>query len=78
MAYVTTSLGEGQSIFKPPLFSWKDYSYWKNRIKYFIQSHDYEVWRVVMNGPFILIKMEYNASIPKEENEWNEVDIRKI
>ncbi|KAK8264230.1 hypothetical protein V6Z12_D12G095400, partial [Gossypium hirsutum] len=36
----------------------------------FIQANDYEVWRIVTNGPSIPIK--------REENEWDENGIKKL
>ncbi len=76
--FSVSSLGEGQSINRPPLFSGNNYSYWKNRMKNFVQSNDYAVWRVIINGPNIPMKVVNNVNVPKDENEWNDADILKI
>ena len=47
---------EGQSTYRPPLFTGSDYGYWKTRLTLYIKAQDYHVWRVIANGPHIPTK----------------------
>ena len=44
---------EGQSTTRPPFFNGNNYSYWKTRMKIYLEALDYEIWEVVCDGPFI-------------------------
>ena len=44
---------EGHASNRPPLFKGTDYSYWKMRIKYYIQSVDYQCWEHIESGDYI-------------------------
>ena len=46
-----TSLTEGQFKNRPPFFNGSNYTYWKARIKIFIQALDYDMWSIIVNGP---------------------------
>ena len=48
---IGSSFVEGQSISKPPLFNGINYTFWKARIKIFIQALNYNMWRVITKGP---------------------------
>ena len=41
---------EGYSIDRPPLLNESNYSYWKVRMRIFIQAHDYNLWKIIING----------------------------
>lgn len=71
-------VGEGQSTNRPPLFNGSDYAYWKNRMTIYLQAHDYDTWRVILNGPYIPEKLLDHVFVPKKECEWDEHDIRKV
>ena len=43
---------EGHATNRPPLFEGIDYSYWKMRIKYYIQSVDYQCWECIESGDY--------------------------
>ena len=45
------SLSEGQSTNRPPIFNGTNYNYWNNRMRIYIQSVDYELWRIIVRGP---------------------------
>ena len=76
---VAYTLTEGQSNNRPPFFNGKNYSYWKERIRIFIQSIDYNLWKIVVSGPKIPTKTSADGVVtPKEEAEWNEDDKKKI
>ncbi|KAH1092165.1 hypothetical protein J1N35_019422 [Gossypium stocksii] len=72
-----TILGEGHSTMRPSLFNSTSYSYWRTRMKLFIQANDYEVWKIVTNGLSILIERVECAVIAKEESEWDKNEIKK-
>ena len=68
---------EGQSTSRPPYFDGINYTYWKARMKIYLQSVDYELWLNVSKGPSIQIKIVNNIEKLKLENEFNEHDIKK-
>ncbi|KAH1056093.1 hypothetical protein J1N35_034158 [Gossypium stocksii] len=74
----STVLGEGHSTMRPHLLNCFNYSYWRTRMKLFIEANDYEVWRIVTNGLFIPMKRVEGVFIPKEESGWDKNDIKKI
>ena len=58
-----------QSIDKPPFFDGSNYSQWKIRMKYFINSRDYKIWDIVEDGQFM----------PKgTKAEWSVEDRKKM
>ena len=70
------SCQEGQSSIRPPLFNGLNYSYWKTRMRIFIQASEFRLWTMIINGPHIFSKRVNNVSILKPENEWDEYDKR--
>ncbi|KAL4387995.1 hypothetical protein GQ457_09G018890 [Hibiscus cannabinus] len=72
------NLYEAQSITKPPYFNGENYPYWKNRMRLFIKSNDYQVWDVVEDGPFIPSKREGDRLIPKTKLEMTDEDRRRM
>ncbi|KAL4335130.1 hypothetical protein GQ457_07G007280 [Hibiscus cannabinus] len=67
------SMEEGQSISKPPFFNGANYPYWKNRMMLFIQSTDYTIWDVVLDGPFTPMKREGDTLVPKQRHDAKEI-----
>ena len=51
---MSTSLAEGQSTNRPPLFLGTNFPYWKARMKIYIQDINYHLWKVILKGPQIL------------------------
>ena len=47
---------EGHSINRPPLFDGTNYQFWSNRISIFMRSFYYEMWDIVMEGPYVPTK----------------------
>ena len=43
---------EGHATNCPPLFKGTDCSYWKMRMKYYIQSVDYQCWERIESGDY--------------------------
>ncbi|KAH9705964.1 hypothetical protein KPL70_012065 [Citrus sinensis] len=69
---------EGQSTTRPPYFDGNDYSYWKTRMRIYLQVLDYEIWEIANDGSFMpLTKHEVGEDIPKPSRDWNEFEKRK-
>ncbi|MQM18736.1 hypothetical protein Taro_051733 [Colocasia esculenta] len=60
---------EGQTVNRPPLFDGEDCAYWKTRIEYFLQGHDYQIWSIVEEGDLL---------VTNEKNQWTDDDKKKI
>ena len=45
-----TSQGESQAVNRPPFFTGSNYTYWKVKMRAFLQSIDERVWEQVVNG----------------------------
>ena len=43
-------LNEGHSTHRPPLFDGTHYTYWKERMKNYVQSENYDLWTVIEEG----------------------------
>ena len=71
-------LSEGQSIIRPPFFNGENYPYWKERMRIFIQSIDYAIWKIIVNGLKVQKKTIGGQQVPKTEEEWNAKDLKKI
>lgn len=50
MATNNTSQMEGAGTGRPPLFNGTHYSYWKNRMRIFIESMEFDLWTIVEEG----------------------------
>ncbi|KAH9670992.1 CCHC-type domain-containing protein [Citrus sinensis] len=69
---------EGQSTTRPPYFDGNNYLYWKIRMRIYLQALDYEIWKIVNDGPFMpLTKNEVGEDIPKPSWDWNDFEKRK-
>ncbi|VFQ76182.1 unnamed protein product [Cuscuta campestris] len=71
-------IGEGQSTSRPPLFDGTNYSYWKERMRIYIRSTNFQLWLVIKNGEEIPMKKVGETTVPKTENEFDAEDIKKI
>ncbi|VFQ79754.1 unnamed protein product [Cuscuta campestris] len=69
---------EGQSTTRPPLFDGTNYSYWKERMRIFIQSNDYKLWLIVKNGCGVPMKKVGEVNVPKTEEEFTDEDCKKM
>ncbi|KAL4271694.1 hypothetical protein GQ457_13G017440 [Hibiscus cannabinus] len=69
-----SNLYKSQSITKPAYFNGDNYSCWKNRMRLFIKSNDYQVWDVMEDGPFIPTKREGDQLILKVKMEMSDED----
>ncbi|VFQ89691.1 unnamed protein product [Cuscuta campestris] len=71
-------IGEGQSTSRPPLFDGTNYSYWKERMRIYIRSTNFQLWLVIKNGEEIPMKKVGETTVPKTKNEFDAEDIKKI
>ncbi|GAV90348.1 DUF4219 domain-containing protein, partial [Cephalotus follicularis] len=69
---------EGSSITRPPFFDGNNYSFWKTRMTIFLQSLDYELWHIIVNGPRMPTRTIEGVVSPKLENEYNDNDFRML
>ena len=47
-------------------------------MKLFIQLNDYHVWKLIFNDPNISTKKVNGIYVPKEQDEWDENDVKKV
>ena len=73
---MSTLLAEGQSTNRPPLFSSTNFSYWKGRMKIYIQVVNYHLWRVILKEPQIPLIRVNGIDIPKSKEDWDDNDMR--
>ena len=76
---VPYTLAEGQSTTCPRFFNEANYSYWKERMRIFIQSTNYDLWKIIMNGPDTSLKMgEDGQRVPRTDEEWTPEEKKKV
>ena len=73
---MTTNLLLGTSINEPPVFNDKNYDVWKNRIETFIKSIDFDLWYIVVDGPYKTLITKRGKIREKTKKELNENDKR--
>ncbi|GAV70012.1 zf-CCHC domain-containing protein/DUF4219 domain-containing protein/UBN2 domain-containing protein, partial [Cephalotus follicularis] len=61
-----------------PFFDGNNYSFWKTRITIFLQSLDYQLWHIIVNGPRMPTRTIEGVVSPKPENEYNDNDFRML
>ncbi|VFQ98082.1 unnamed protein product, partial [Cuscuta campestris] len=71
-------IGEGQSTSRPPLFDGTNYTYWKERVRIYIRSTNFQLWLVIKNGEEIPMKKVGEKLVPKTEDEFDAEDIKKV
>ncbi|GAV72350.1 zf-CCHC domain-containing protein/DUF4219 domain-containing protein/UBN2 domain-containing protein [Cephalotus follicularis] len=69
---------QGSSITRLPFFDGNNYSFWKTRMTIFLQSLDYQLWHIIVNGPRIPTRTIEGVVSPKPENEYNDNDFRML
>ncbi|GAV68055.1 zf-CCHC domain-containing protein/DUF4219 domain-containing protein/UBN2 domain-containing protein [Cephalotus follicularis] len=71
--------GESKNISKPPFFDGNNYSHWKAKMTIFIQSLDYNLWDLIVDGPSLpTIRSENGDVLPKPRNTYNDDDRKRI
>ncbi|EOX99913.1 Uncharacterized protein TCM_008921 [Theobroma cacao] len=80
MALQKSIVVEGQSTNRPPLFDGSNYPYWSTRMSIYIRAIDYEMWDVIIDGPFIpsTLSVVTNELMPKPRSEWTEAETKKV
>ncbi len=73
MPQVSTVFLEGQSAHRPPLFCGQNFSFWKARMRHFIQMQEVKCWKMIVDG--YKSPMMEGSDIPKDENEYSEEDL---
>ena len=63
---------------RPPFFIRIDYSYWKEKMSWFLKSINLDLWDVIENGPYIPSKLENGVMVQKPKQEWDELDRKKV
>ncbi|GAV73685.1 LOW QUALITY PROTEIN: zf-CCHC domain-containing protein/DUF4219 domain-containing protein/UBN2 domain-containing protein, partial [Cephalotus follicularis] len=64
---------------EPPFFDGNNYSHWKAKLTIFIQSINYSMWDVIVDGPnFPTIRSENGDVISKPRNTYNDDDRGRI
>ncbi|VFQ64076.1 unnamed protein product [Cuscuta campestris] len=71
-------IGEGQSTSRPPLFDGTNYTYWKERMRIYIRSTNFQLWLVIKNGKETPMKKVGEKLVPKTEDEFDAEDIKKV
>ena len=61
---------QGHSTVRPPLFRDTNFSYWKNLMKMFIKSEDYELWNIVTKGQYTPKTTISGKSVVKTEDQY--------
>ncbi|VFR00960.1 unnamed protein product [Cuscuta campestris] len=74
---LNAGIGEGQSTVRLPFFDGTNYSYWKERMRIFVQSNDFKIWLAIKNGDSFPMKKVGDTLIPKDEDEYDEADFKK-
>ena len=75
---VCEGMAEGHSISRPPLFTGKNYAYWKDRMKIFITSTDYQQWEVIEEGEEPILKEVDGKKVPKQWKEYTAAEKMKV
>ncbi|EOY08391.1 Uncharacterized protein TCM_022771 [Theobroma cacao] len=68
MALQKLVVAKGQSTNRPPLFDGFNCPYWSTRMLIYIRAINYEMWDIIIDGPFIpsTLNVVTNEMIPKQ------------
>ena len=71
---------ERHSTNRLPLFDGTNYQFWSNRMSIFMGAYDYEMWDVVLDGPYVPMKTKVGSEAlePKLQSEWTELEVKKV
>ncbi|GAV84579.1 zf-CCHC domain-containing protein/DUF4219 domain-containing protein/UBN2 domain-containing protein [Cephalotus follicularis] len=76
---MNTNVGESQNISKPPFFDGNNYGHWKAKMTIFIQSLDYTLWDLIVDGPNLpTVTLENGDVVPKPRNLYDDNDRRRV
>ncbi|VFQ78655.1 unnamed protein product [Cuscuta campestris] len=71
-------LSKGHSTVRPPLFDGTNYTYWKERMRIYIRSINFQLWLIIKNGETMPMKKVGETTIPKTKEEYDAEDIKKV
>ena len=63
---------------RPPFFNGEGYGYWKDRMQFFLEGVDLDIWDAVENGPFVPTQSINDKVVDKPRSLWTEDDKRKV
>ncbi|GAV81373.1 DUF4219 domain-containing protein [Cephalotus follicularis] len=69
---------EGSSITRAPFFDGNNYSFWKTRMTIFLQSLDYQLWHIIVNGPRVPMKTVEGVVSIELEHEFNDNEFKML
>ena len=56
---------------RPPLFDGSNYQFWSNHMSIFMRAYDYEMWDVVLDGPYIPMKTKWKVKPWSQKSKAN-------
>ena len=65
-------------INKPLFFAGSDYQFWKNKMTWYLEYLDLEVWKIILFGYTFPTKDVDGGKIRKTLDEYNEEESRKF
>ena len=69
----------GHAQNRPPLFCGTNFSHWSNLMKMYLIDMDYDLWRIVRDGPRVpMITQADGTKVPKEEDDYDQTDLETI
>ncbi|GAV61075.1 DUF4219 domain-containing protein/UBN2 domain-containing protein [Cephalotus follicularis] len=76
---MNTNVGESQNISKSPFFDGNNYGHWKAKMTIFIQSLDYNLWDLIVDGPNLpTVTLENGDIVPKPRNLYDDNDRKRV
>ncbi|CAJ2645436.1 unnamed protein product [Trifolium pratense] len=70
---------EGGSASRPPLFTGKNYYFWKNKMQLFLKSQEVGMWRIVTEGDYVPTVTSAEGVISdKPEDAWTAAEQQKV
>ncbi|XP_045791430.1 uncharacterized protein LOC123886134 [Trifolium pratense] len=70
---------EGGSASRPPLFTGKNYYFWKNKMQLFLKSQEVGMWRIVTEGDYVPTVTSAEGVISdKPEDAWTTAEQQKV
>ena len=75
---VYAGMAEGHSITMPPLFDGKNYLYWKDRMRIYLTSTDFDLWEIIEDGEEQFYKEVEGKMELKQRKDYTIAEKRKI
>ena len=76
--FISTTHYQGQSTNQAPFFDGSYYTYWKSKMETLIQSIDFDLWILTIQGSYIPMRDVNGVKTPKTFEEYDEEDKRKL